>query len=96
MFWCPASVNYELQPPLPISVMLLFQEQVILLLKYCILYTLICFDTALMATTSTTCNSFVACEHHNIFTLRKYFTYLLDYLATTTLTGRKCFTHNAI
>lgn len=28
MFWCPASVNYELQPPLPISVMLLFEEQV--------------------------------------------------------------------
>jgi hypothetical protein len=28
MFWCPASVNYELQPPLPILVMLLFEEQV--------------------------------------------------------------------
>jgi hypothetical protein len=28
MFWCPASVNYELQPPLPISVTLLFKEKV--------------------------------------------------------------------
>jgi hypothetical protein len=28
MFWCLASVNYELQPPLLISVMLLFEEQV--------------------------------------------------------------------
>jgi hypothetical protein len=28
MFWCPASVNYILQPPLPILVMLLFEEQV--------------------------------------------------------------------